>query len=498
MKRFLFLLFTATVLIPAVSYKLPTDFRFDGLPPKIAKVKPVHYWFAPLDTINSVTRYYEEDALCLYTRHNPEALIRYLTDSLGKPEYKEHDWVEKDSILGTYSWQLQRAGDKKELRLQLMDENIGIQVYELYLFIYDRNNHNCSTNPEYKAWWMKIIQQKLLQQPADIFPEDGLGQFELCEFMNWNEDSLCNTLKKHLSDPAEDFSIRVSVNKKGAIDQVAVSPQDNALETSIRCLAEDGFPVLIEHQTGDTSKYELQFTLHMPRQGQLEYYAGQLNGLCTDCTDLTDTAMLNALYYEARILRGHLFCATREHALCQLYGIPEVRLYEKVNNRWLFRDSIYSEYTGIFYSWWVEELDGNPFREIALNSGPNSNGNSWKELIRFDTIKNRLYCGGHFNTNYKPDFARKELLTEYGGSWYMPTYHEIQKWVNGNLVAYKKVEIALRETTLQSDESIMTEYENPWWQSGKDTLIPVRHHRYTGTPAQKKIYELFGGRKIYD
>lgn len=499
MRRFLLLLFLAVPTVTFLSYRSPAEYHFDAFPKPV--VQPAKYWSAPIDSVFLEPRYsYEEPALRIYTRHNPEKLIAFLNDSLGQALYEKPTVKDDFSFCGTYKWQLPVTGHHSVqlFQIEIREEWDGFNAFSIMLFLFDKSGHNRADETRYRHAWTNLLDRFLFTQPHVAMKNTAVAHFQLTSFFNWNEDSLFNIFTRFMKDPDDHIYAHVRIGHKGEIEEVRCSPADSALEKALRCLPEKGYPVLIENRTGDTTTYELEWTLHQTRLNQLKYYEQQLNGSCSDCTRYEDSPNGFDFMYENRILKGHLFQQKKEHALFHVYGQPETFLYEKTNGRWIFADSIHAGDKELYDIFFAEELDGQPFPEVGVRTCRNSNGNSWAILIRYDTLTKQLSCGGHFNTSYKPDFSRHELLTEYGGSWYMPTYREIQKWVNGKLVAYKKVEIALKEATMESDERIMTEYYNPWWKTGKDTLIPIRMQRYTGSAAQEKVYDLFGGRNIYD
>jgi hypothetical protein len=79
------------------------------------------------------------------------------------------------------------------------------------------------------------------------------------------------------------------------------------------------------------------------------------------------------------------------------------------------------------------DLNFDGVEEIILSSGPNMNGNEWKQIYVYDTIHKKMAFVGQLYGNIELNKRNKTIQQTYNGSWYMAFFESEYNWVGNRL-----------------------------------------------------------------
>lgn len=122
------------------------------------------------------------------------------------------------------------------------------------------------------------------------------------------------------------------------------------------------------------------------------------------------------------------------------------------------------------YDFDLEDLDGDTKNEIITYSFPNMNGNTCKDIFYLSKNNGSIHIAGtFFSSTYIANTKNQTLETDYGGSWYMPLVKTLYQWHDEHLIAAKALELELKEGNMESDDRLLSYYENTSLKS--DSII---------------------------
>jgi hypothetical protein len=144
----------------------------------------------------------------------------------------------------------------------------------------------------------------------------------------------------------------------------------------------------------------------------------------------------------------------------------EVNLKDTIINFYTFDQLewklVGSEKTRIpIYTIEFDDLDGDNQNEIITSTGPNMNGNSWKEVYYCSANQNTVKFAGSFSTDFEVNKDKKTIQETYEGSWYMDASQTLYQWQQHKLIPLKMVVRGLKTKEYESEEQFIEYYENP-------------------------------------
>lgn len=120
------------------------------------------------------------------------------------------------------------------------------------------------------------------------------------------------------------------------------------------------------------------------------------------------------------------------------------------------------------------DMDDDGNNEIIVRTPPNMNGNTWQDVFCYSAKADSIELAGSFSTDYDIKKDSKTVEETYGGSWWMTNTKTLYQWNNGKLIPIKRLELSLKEGTLECEDYILEYYEM------KDSLTQIFKVPYKG------------------
>jgi len=424
------------------------------------------------------------EPLTITTRRDIKPFISAFTERFGK------NYEFESSYIDCYTWK--NISDLGRIKLEIrlwIDKNKD--NYEIRLNFYDPVNSIINEDLTIRKFLNDLIIAKLKTQSVEFseLPNNEI-EFKFDEIVETNYDSLL-TLIHHLAPNEKEIEIKIDVNSESEVSKIECGSNLKITALVKNVLKSQLLPIVVSGEKKDTVAYSIFWNIRQEGNSVSEIVKKvsepQILELLENDTVITDAFFTDDWYTDCVkdvFLLGNLFNTNRNYLIIHESESNFVYFYRFTNAHYELIEKMNSNNYDYFE---LCNLDGDSTNEIVFSTVSNMNGNTWKEVYKFDAVTERLKLSGNFCCYWEVNHQKKELYESHYGSWYMPVTHTIYQWREDKLIRKKFIQFSLKDADMDKEAvDITTYYENPYFDTGLDTLV-LKYKGWAESPESKKL-----------
>jgi hypothetical protein len=459
------------------------------------KEKQIIYYSEFLDSISIYN-----DIYCrmeFSTRRDISQFQKVLQNKFGKPKRMEQYWDDEHKC-GKFQWKnVDLEGFKN---LEIIIDILPGNEYIISISVFNNEKINITTDPKIEKYFRKLIMENILTQPIKII-EIGRSMplhINLDKIITFNKDSLQSVFDKYFSLDTIQINAKISVDKEGNITKTEINAPYKLIPEVENFISQLNMPIIIYQEARDTAIYEVTWDFTCSEKHIIELIKEEVQQkLSEKCWYDMDTINIDFIGNIAnKYMYGNFFEKDKIH--CIIY-IPEYNsLYIYICSENMFVEKAHISTDPYYDYFYLEDVTFDHYPEITTTTYPNMNGNCFVSVYSFNNEE--LNFVGHWTygeTTFNKD--KKEIYEEYGGSWYDPALKTVYGLINNKYIPKRQIGIKLKEEAMECQDQILYYLENPFFESGFDTLVLKMNVLYNEkNKSQQILWNNFFDEKNHD